>query len=352
MKIRMQVLTTLLLVCSLSILPACAQEIPQFSDRHLQFPKITSKALEENLIGDPHVREMCVLLPPSYFQSTRNRYPVVYYLHGLGMREDGHRESVGRFQQLFQLMRDRKLPEMILVAIDGTTSFGGSYYVNSPTIGNFEDYVAREIVALVDSSFRTNPGRQWRAIAGFSMGGYGAIKFGMKHSDVFGQVGSLSGSPLSIRYRKSIYRKALAGHSRPAHILELREKIPFEKNWSLAAAYAKAAALSPNPRKAQLFLDLPFQSGSDDRDPVWKKWMDEDPLSLVGRYRDELSSLDQIYIDHGEDETTLGTEDFLRELVRYGIGHTHFIFRGDHTDELFVRHLRMLRFLSARWMGE
>lgn len=83
-----------------------------------------------------------------------------------------------------------------------------------------------------------------------------------------------------------------------------------------------------------------------------EKWLDDDPLSLVGKYRDELGMIDQIYIDHGEDETTLGTEDLLRELVRYGIGHTHFIFRGDHTDELYFRHLRMLRFLAVPWMGD
>ena len=62
-----------------------------------------------------------------------------------------------------------------------------------------------------------------------------------------------------------------------------------------------------------------------------------------------LRTLDQIYIDHGDDETTLGTEDLIRELVRYDIGLTHYVFRGDHVDELFLRHVRMLQFLSTRW---
>lgn len=331
---------------------ACSQDTPAVPDRHINFPRFSSKALSGNLIGDPASRELLVLLPPSYFRLAKVRFPVVYYLHGLGKRRDGHKSSEGTFKQLYGEMTRRRLPEMILVAVDGTTIFGGSYYANSLTIGNFEVYVAEEVVRHIDSTYRTRASRSGRAIAGFSMGGHGALKIGMKYSGVFGQIGSLSGSPLSIRYRKSIYRKAIAGQPRPASLKELVEKQTFENNWSLAAAYAKAAAFSPNPKKPPLFLDIPFQTGAEERDPVWQKWLDDDPLSLVGKYREELATFDQIYIDHGEDETTLGTEDFLRELMRYGVGHTHFVFRGDHTDELYYRHLRMLRFLAVRWMGE
>ncbi|HZY09896.1 MAG TPA: alpha/beta hydrolase-fold protein [Bacteroidota bacterium] len=306
--------------------------------------------MKGNLIGDSHTREMAVLLPPSYFKSNTSRYPTVYLLHGLGKRKDGQLESIDMLTKFFDLMKEKRLGEMILVAADGTTTFGGSYYADSPAIGNFEEYIAQEIVQHIDSLYHTNPGRNWRAIAGFSMGGHGAIKIGMKYNNVFGQVGSLSGSPLSIRYRKSIYKKALEGHKKPASLEGLVEKIRFETEWSLAAAYAKAAAFSPNPTKPPLYLDLPFEyQFGEERDPIWQKWLDDDPLSLVSRYSKNLSTLDQIYIDHGDDETTLGTEDFLRELVRYGIGYTYYIFRGDHVDELFLRYVRMLKFLSVRW---
>jgi len=318
--------------------------------KFMQFPRIESNALRGNLIGDPASRGLTVLLPPSYFRVTKARFPVVYYLHGLGSRSNGNLGSIGMFENLFKEMEERKVREIILVAVDGTTSFGGSYYAESPTIGNFEKYVGEEIVSFVDSVYRTKRGREWRAITGFSMGGHGAIKLGMKYSGVFGQIASLSGSPLSLRYRKSIYKKALEGHTKPKSLNELVQKTTFEQNWSLAAAYAKAAAFSPNVAKPPLFLDLPFESSSsDERDPIWQKWLDDDPLSLVARYKSELGTMDQIYIDHGEDETTLGTEDFVRELVRYGIGFTHFIFRGDHVDELFMRHVRMLQFLGTRW---
>lgn len=317
--------------------------------QQIQFLKIESNALKGNLVGDPSTREMAVLLPPGYFSSTQARFPVVYYLHGLGTRKDGHLGSVDMLVKLFALMKERRLPEMILVAVDGTTVFGGSYYADSPTIGNFEVYVAKEVVALVDGKFRTRPDRGGRAIGGFSMGGHGAVKIGMKYSTVFAQIGSLSGSPLSMRYRKSIYKTALANHPRPASLKELTSLVTFDNNWSRAAAFAKAAAFSPNTGKPPLFMDLPFESATEGTDSVWQKWLDDDPLSLVSRYQSSLRTLDQIYIDHGDDETSLGTEDFIRELVRYGIGLTYYVFRGDHVDELFLRHVRMLRFLSTRW---
>lgn len=317
---------------------------------HFQYVRIQSVALTGNLIGDSSSREFLVLIPPSYNRLKKARYPVLYYLHGLGKRKDGHLGSVGTFTQMFEMMKEKKLPEIILVAVDGTTVFGGSYYTDSPTIGNFELYVAREIVGRVDTLFRTRREREYRAVAGFSMGGHGAIKLGMKFPEVFGQVGSLSGSPLSMRYRKSIYKNSLNGHKKPVSIKDLVERITFEENWSLAAAYAKAAAFSPSTSRKPLYLDLPFQnSSSEERDPIWQKWMDDDPLSLVSRYKENLSRLDQIYLDHGEDETTLGTEDFIRELLRYGIGINYYIFRGDHVDELFIRHVRMVRVIATRW---
>ncbi len=185
------------------------------------------------------------------------------------------------------------------------------------------------------------------------MGGHGAIKLAMKYADVFSQVGSLSGSPMSIRFRRTTYRATLLNHKKPETVKQLTEEISYEKNWNLAAAYAKAAAFSPNPSKPPMYLDLPFESpATDEDDPVWQRWWDDDPLALVSRSSRGLKTLDQIYIDHGDDETTLGTEDFVRELVRYGIGCTYHVFRGDHVDKMNQRYLRMLQFFSLRWGKE
>lgn len=318
--------------------------------KHLQHLRISSEALKGNLLGDPHERGLVVLLPPSYFSEPGRQFPAVYLLHGLGSRKDGHLGAIPVLEAAFKEMKADRLSEMILVGVDGTTSLGGSYYAKSPTIGNFEEYVTRELVAFVEQRFRALPSSTGRAVAGFSMGGHGALKLVMKHPGIFSAAASLSGSPMSIRYRKNIYKDALKNRRRARSLEELTALYPYETSWSTAAAYAKGAAFSPNPRRPPLFLDLPFESkGSDLEDPVWQLWWDDDPLSLVAGHQKALRALNLLYLDHGDNETALGTEDFDRELTRYGIGHTHYIFRGDHSDFYVERHIRMLRHLSAGW---
>ncbi len=273
--------------------------------KHIEFVQIKSKALTGNRIGDSPNREMAVLLPPGYFKEISRRYPVVYLLHGLGPRKDGHLLMLSCLVDMFNFMRMKELPEIILIAIDGSTSFGGSYFSNSPTIGNFEQYVAVEVVNNIDGRFRTIARREGRALAGFSMGGYGAIKLAMKYNNIFCQLGSLSGSPLSIRYRRTIYRNAINLHKKPLTMKQLIEEVTYEKNWNLAAAYAKASAFSPDTAKPPFFLLLPFESPNrEDDDPVWQLWWDDDPLGLVAKYARNLRNLEFIYIDQGDDETT------------------------------------------------
>lgn len=340
------------LLALMLVLPAAApgQLITKKLERYLYLVPIDSRALRGNLIGDPSLREMAVLLPPTYYKEPKRRFPVVYLLHGLGQRKEGHVHTARMFEFFHDSMKAGKLAPMILVAVDGSTAFGGSYFGNSPVVGNFQEYVALEIVGKVDSLFRTDRSRAGRAVAGFSMGGFGSIKLGMKYPDIFSQVGSLSGSPLSIRYRKQVYRSALLNHRKPASLAELRESVTYEKNWSLAAAYAKASVFSANPKNPPFFLDLPFERRDrDEDDPVWQRWWDDDPLAAVATHQKALRAMETIYLDQGDDETTLGTEEFDRELTRYGVGHTHFIFRGDHVDRLPERWLRMLRYFSVKW---
>ena len=88
---------------------------------------------------------------------------------------------------------------------------------------------------------------------------------------------------------------------------------------------------------------------SDEDDLVWQEWMDDDPLAMVATHAKSLRTYKLIYLDHGEDETLLGTEDFDRELVRYGIAHVHNIFKGDHVDKMSMRVNRLVRTIALHW---
>jgi enterochelin esterase-like enzyme len=143
--------------------------------------KVHGTSLEGNLEGDAADRDVFVFLPPSYAKEKSRRYPVVYALHGyfIGAEQWSHEIHVpqtieGAFAQGAQ--------EMIVVLPDSKTLHNGSMYSSSVTTGDFELFIARDLVAYIDAHYRTIPERQSRGLVGHSMGGYGATRIGMKHS--------------------------------------------------------------------------------------------------------------------------------------------------------------------------
>lgn len=320
-------------------------QLPQ----HLLYLRLESRALAGNLLGDPHLRELGVLLPPSYFEAEERPFPVVYLLHGLGAKQDGQLGLADVQRSAFAKMSTGELPECILVAIDGSTSLGGSYYARSPTIGDFETYVVREIVGAIEAHFRARADVGSRAIGGFSMGGQGAIKLALKYPGVYSAVGALSPSPLSFAPREGLYRRALADKRIARTPKELETLYPFDTAWTIASIYAKAAAFSPARARPPLYLELPFQHPAPLADPVWARWREEEPLALLNRDPGGLRMLHTLYLDHGNKETILGVQAFDRALQQLKIPFRHEVFEGSHSDDFQQRHLRMLRHLTARW---
>jgi enterochelin esterase-like enzyme len=119
---------------------------------------------------------------PNGYQKSQKRYPVLYLLHGHGGSETdwvkiGKADSIAN-----KLMETKAIPEMIIVMPDGRND----YYLNTFD-GKFkyEDYFIKELVPFVDSTFRTKTDRASRALAGLSMGGYGAALYSLKHTEMF-----------------------------------------------------------------------------------------------------------------------------------------------------------------------
>src|SRR3984893_13146118 len=164
--------------------------------------EIQSKSFAENKIGTNPVRKVVVYLPPAYNESAR-RFPVIYFLASPFDRSFSAIFDDNRAEAVFdRAIGDGAIGKFIVVCPDMTTPLGSSWYVNSPVTGNWEDFMVKELVPYVDANFRTLPNRNSRGMAGDFMGGYGAIRFGMKYPDVFGSVYALhpvgTGSGLKI----------------------------------------------------------------------------------------------------------------------------------------------------------
>lgn len=129
-----------------------------------------------------------IYLPPSYGSSNK-QYPVMYYLHGYGGNANEARIIT---RTLDNYILADKAQEMIVVGINGNNQFGGSFYANSPIIGNWRDFVIKDVVDYIDSNYRTLAKADYRGIVGYSMGGYAAINIAFKHPDKFKHMFSLS----------------------------------------------------------------------------------------------------------------------------------------------------------------
>src|ERR1700745_194823 len=160
--------------------------------------KVHGAALEGNLEGNAVDRDVFVFLPTSYAKENSRRYPVVYALHGysIGAEQWTHEIHV---PQTIEGATARGAEEMIVVLPDSKTVHNGSMYSSSVTTGDFEQFIAKDVVAYIDAHYRTIPNRAARGLVGHSMGGYGATRIGMKHSDVFGSLYIMSPCCLSAR---------------------------------------------------------------------------------------------------------------------------------------------------------
>src|SRR5688500_8419819 len=159
---------------------------------------VRGASLVGNLEGNSPDRGVIVYLPPTYAKSRTRRYPVLYALHGYSIDHEKWTTEI-RTPQTIEGAFATGTREMIVVLADARTRHNGSMYSNSATTGNWEDSIARDLVAYVDAHYRTIPDRRSRGIAGHSMGGYGTVRIAMRHPDVFSAFYAMSPCCLSAR---------------------------------------------------------------------------------------------------------------------------------------------------------
>ena len=329
----------------------------------------TSKVLVDNRLGDPHVRQLPVWLPPQYLAARgRRRFPVLFDLVGYTgsgfshVAWRGFDESIP--EQAARLIAERKMGPAIIVFPDCFTALGGNQYINSSAIGRYADYLIRELVPFVDAEFRTLASREHRGCFGKSSGGYGAIIHAMKYAEHWGAIADHSGDA----YFDFVYRgewpktlNQLARHRRPAQkpgcysvekatagltpglddgrIRRFLEHVWATKNPGndeimALMLVAMAASYDPAPSAPNGFK-VPFDLETGELiESRWRRWLAHDPIHMVKEYRHNLKSMRGIFIDCGwrdQFQIHYGPRLLSRELSKHKVAHVYQEFDATHS---------------------
>jgi S-formylglutathione hydrolase FrmB len=305
---------------------------------------VDSEALRGNPLGDPQRRTLLLWLPPGYAEQPEIRYPTIYVLPGYGsaVEEWQNRELFEPtiFERLDTLYAQSDAPPpCVYVFVDGATAYGGSQFVSSPATGRYQDYVADDVVAYVDTNYRTLASPRHRGASGHSSGGIGALALCMRRPDVFGAAASHAGDTLFEHcYGRELGEFARALQEHDSNVVALRDRLLGDdvyrrRHFGPLMVLGCAAAYSPDPDEP-LGIGLPVDSWGRMVPANWERWLANDPVRMAQGHADALRGLRAVYLDAGDSDEyymDLGTRALHETFERLGVAHRYERFLGRHS---------------------
>ncbi len=226
---------------------AIASEEKEVKTGEVKTITINSENVADNLIGQSGERTIYAYLPPAYSEDGK-ALPVVYFLHGY---DDSSQSFADRTKLELDKAFGEKENQFIVVVLDGNIKTGGSFYVNSPVSGKWEDFVVNDVVNYIDTNFNTIADCNSRSIMGYSMGGYGAINIALKHPDVFSSV---------LTFAPGIYADG-----------DINSLWKSWSGWqSVKRSYAQAFSPSDDPEVS--YGNIPEFNGTDEDNAIIEQW--------------------------------------------------------------------------------
>ena len=237
----------------------------------------------------------CVMLPPGYDADKQKKYPVLYFLHGLGESEQALLRS-GGWDVIQDLEQQKKVGDFVMAAPEGWASF----FINSANgQDRYSDFFLTEFLPHIETHYRVLRERRSRGVTGLSMGGYGALRFAFAYPERFGSVSAQS----------------------PALITES----PRELDGDLRNAGPLARLL-----------------GSVFGDPInVAHWNANNPFQLAHKNATQLRSL-AIYFNCGQQDEygfEVGAEALHKQLLSENVAHEFHLYPGGHNADYFLSHL-------------
>lgn len=275
--IRILALTTFLFASSLG-----------FAQGRIDCSAFSSKILHRDV-------RYCVMLPSSYEKELAKKYPVLYFLHGLGENEQTLIQS-GGWGLIDDLRQQHKVGDFLMVAPDGR----GSFFINSADgQDRYSDFFLSEFLPYIETHYRVIRDRNDRGVTGLSMGGYGALRIAFAHPDLFGSVSAQSAALIT--------------------------ETPQQLN-------ADARSAGPMGRLLGGVFGNPVNVAH---------WQQNNPFDLARKNQIQIKT-QAIYLNCGQ-EDDFGFEDgaarMHKQLLAEGIRHEFHLYPGGHTADYFLSHM-------------
>lgn len=275
-----------------------------------------------------------IVLPPGYEDGDKH-YPVLYLLHGYMQNYTVWGRNLGA------AFYARSLGELILVLPDAGNTWFVNYASDDEGKNQWEDYLIEDVIGNVETNFRTIEQREGRAIAGLSMGGFGAFSLGLRHPDMFISLGSTSGA---LNYARDRAEAIAAGK-----VLDRNARSPEQQQ-----------AIDQADEFISGIIDIPGFSKQDERTPQGLDFVTEaqalayDPFQII--FSVQKSNIPHFYIDAGtEDGLVTVAREYMGLLLMNDVPFDFMQSRGKHNSEYWRRsigHMMTVQFeIMQRALG-
>ena len=294
----------------------------------INWVEVHSPAIDGNLEGNKAERKVLVVTPPGYDENPGKRYPVVYYLHGYWAPVEAQQAGF-KLHEAVQAAAEAG-NELIMVMPDGFSKLRGGFYSSSPTVGDYESFVADDLVGWVDANYRTIAERASRGLAGHSMGGYGTARIAMKRPEVFSSIYMMSACCLDPMQMTAEQARAIEAMT--------PEQVAAAQFGELAAV-STLATWSPDPSDDGFLKVYTGLRPDGTIDPlVNQRLAANSPVVMLPQYLPALNGLEAFAMDIGDKDFLLeGNRLFRAELDRFGVKYDFELYEGDHGNRIAER---------------
>ena len=301
--------------------------------------KITSDALRNNPLKDPFVRYNPLLVP-----KPQGPWPVVFVLGGFSGNApfyfNGKFNEQNAVQGIDQACARGEAPEALYVFVDALSTWGGSQFLNSAAVGNYEDYIIQEIVPALKKHYDVSKKSPDWCVMGGSSGGYGALHLASKHPDIFSVVAAVApDSFFEASLLPDLYQALPFWEKYQSGLRALEElrngRLMKNRNWhSLLNAFGMSACYAAQGEHGDFKYPLDTKTG-EKIPAIWNEFLEKDPLHFLAKRAVHLKKLNAIYLDVGtKDNFNLqyGTRQISALLKGHQISHDFVEFDGNHFD--------------------